>query len=66
MDRRGYAEESPVMGRKHAALLVAAGLTIFGASGAFADSSTIVKIQAALDAWLADRNSPEKVTGVAA
>jgi D-alanyl-D-alanine carboxypeptidase len=54
------------MGGKYAALMVAAGLTIFAASGAHADSSRIVKIQAALDAWLADRSSPEKVTGVTA
>ena len=51
------------MGGKYAALMVAAGLTIFAASGAHADSSRIVKIQAALDAWLADRSLPEKVTG---
>jgi D-alanyl-D-alanine carboxypeptidase len=54
------------MGGKYAALMVAAGLTIFAASGAHADSSRIVKIQAALDAWLADRSLPEKVTGVTA
>jgi D-alanyl-D-alanine carboxypeptidase len=54
------------MGRKYAALMVAAALTIFIASRAYADSSGIVKIQAALDAWLAARSSPEKVTGVAA
>ena len=51
---------------KCAALIVAAGLMILAASGAQADSSGIVKIQAALDAWLADRGSAEKVTGVAA
>ena len=54
------------MGGKYAALMVAAGLTIFAASGAHADSSRIVKIQAALDAWLAHRSLPEKVTGVTA
>jgi hypothetical protein len=45
---------------------VAAGLMILADSGAHADSSGIVKIQAALDAWLADGGSAEKVTGVAA
>ena len=49
-----------------AALIVAAVLTMLAASGADADSSGIVKIQAALDAWLADRGAAEKVTGVAA
>jgi hypothetical protein len=62
----GNTEGSPVMGGKYAALMVAAGLTIFAASGAHADSSRIVKIRAALDAWLADRSLPEKATGVAA
>jgi hypothetical protein len=51
---------------KCAALMVAAGLMILVASGAQADSPRIAKIQAALDAWLADRSSAEKVTGVAA
>jgi D-alanyl-D-alanine carboxypeptidase len=51
---------------KCAALMVAAGLMILAASSARADSSPIVKIQAALDGWLADRSSPEKVTAVAA
>jgi len=47
-------------------MIVVAGLMILPASGAHAGSSGIVKIQAALDAWLADRSLPEKVTGVAA
>jgi D-alanyl-D-alanine carboxypeptidase len=51
---------------KCAALIVVTGLMMFAASGAHADSSGIVKIQAALDAWLADRSAAEKVTGVAA
>jgi D-alanyl-D-alanine carboxypeptidase len=54
------------VGSKYAALIIAAGLIILVASGARADSSRVAKIQAALDAWLADRSLPEKVTGVAA
>jgi D-alanyl-D-alanine carboxypeptidase len=55
-----------MVGGKCAALMAAAGLAILAASSAQADSRGIVKIQAALDAWLADRSAPEKVTGVAA
>lgn len=55
-----------MLGGKWAAAMVAAGLMILAASGAQADSTHIAKIQAALDAWLADRSSAEKVTGVAA
>jgi D-alanyl-D-alanine carboxypeptidase len=55
-----------MVGSKCAALMVAAGLMILAASCARADSLGIAKIQAALDAWLADRSSAEKVTGVAA
>ena len=54
------------MGSKCAALIIAAGLIILVASGARADFSGIARIQAALDAWLADHSSAEKVTGVAA
>lgn len=59
------------MVRKLRTMIVVAGLLglpalVFPASRAHAGSSRIVKIQAALDAWLADRRSPEKVTGVAA
>jgi D-alanyl-D-alanine carboxypeptidase len=54
-----------MVGSKNVALTVAAGLMILAASSAQADSLRITKIQAALDAWLADRNSAEKVTGVA-
>lgn len=39
---------------------------LVAASAAQAESPHTAKIQAALDAWLADRASPEKVTGVAA
>jgi D-alanyl-D-alanine carboxypeptidase len=62
----GYAEGGTMLGGKWAAAMVAAGLMILAASGAQADSTHIAKIQAALDAWLADRSSAEKVTGVAA
>jgi D-alanyl-D-alanine carboxypeptidase len=55
-----------MLGKKCVALLVAAGLMILAASGAQADSPRIAKIQEALDAWLADRGSAERVTGVAA
>jgi D-alanyl-D-alanine carboxypeptidase len=55
-----------MMGSKYAALMLAAGLMFVTASCAQADSSLIATIQAALDKWLADRSSPEKVTGVAA
>jgi D-alanyl-D-alanine carboxypeptidase len=47
-----------------AALLVTAGL-ILASSSANADSPRTARIQAALDTWLADRSSAEKVTGVA-
>jgi hypothetical protein len=59
-------EGDAMTGSKSGALMVAAGLMILAASGAQADSLRITKIQAALDAWLADRNLAEKVTGVAA
>jgi D-alanyl-D-alanine carboxypeptidase len=55
-----------MLGNKRAALIVAAGLMIFAASGAQADPSRIAKVQAAMDAWLGDRGPAEKVTGVAA
>jgi len=51
---------------KCAALLVTAALMIPAMSGAQAYSPQTTRIQAALDAWLADRSSAEKVTGVAA
>lgn len=51
---------------KCSALVAAAGLTILAASGAGADSLGIAKIRAALNSWVTDRASPEKVTGVAA
>jgi D-alanyl-D-alanine carboxypeptidase len=51
---------------KCVALMVAAGLMILAVSGARADSPQIAKVQAAVDAYLADRSSAEKVTGVAA
>jgi CubicO group peptidase (beta-lactamase class C family) len=58
-------EGDAMTGSKSGALMVAAGLMILAASSAQADSLRITKIQAALDAWLADRNLAEKVTGVA-
>ncbi|KJC37119.1 hypothetical protein UP09_28110 [Bradyrhizobium sp. LTSP885] len=51
---------------KCAALMLTAGLMILAASGAQADSPRTARIQTALEAWLADRGSAEKVTGVAA
>jgi D-alanyl-D-alanine carboxypeptidase len=48
------------------ALIIAAGLMILAPSGAQADLPRVAKIQAALDGWLADRNSAEKATGIAA
>ena len=54
-----------MVGSKNVALMVAAGLMILAASSAQADSLRITRIQAALDAWLADRSAAEKVTGVA-
>ena len=51
---------------KCAALLVTVGLMIPAASGAQADPPPTARIQAALDAWLANRGPAEKVTGVAA
>jgi D-alanyl-D-alanine carboxypeptidase len=47
-------------------LMFAAGVMIFAASAAQADSAGIAEIQAALDSWLAARSSAEMVTGVAA
>src|ERR1700684_1948897 len=55
-----------MIGSKYAALMFAAGLMILAASSAQAEPSRIAKIQAALDAWLAERGPVEKVTGVAA
>jgi D-alanyl-D-alanine carboxypeptidase len=55
-----------MIGSKYAALMFAAGLMILAASSAQAEPSRIAKIQAALDAWLAERSPVEKVTGVAA
>ncbi|MGB7099166.1 MAG: serine hydrolase domain-containing protein [Xanthobacteraceae bacterium] len=55
-----------MLNTKCTALVAAAGLMIFAASGVKADPPAITKIQAALNTWLADRRSPEKVTGVAA
>ena len=52
-------------GSRCAALMVAASMMVLAASGAQADSSGISKIQAALQGWLAERNTAEKVTGVA-
>ncbi|MGA2998970.1 serine hydrolase domain-containing protein [Bradyrhizobium sp.] len=46
--------------------MFAAGVMIFAASAAQADSAGIAEIQAALDSWLAARSSAEMVTGVAA
>lgn len=48
------------------ASLFAAGLLVLAASGAQADPPRTTKIQSALQTWLADRASAEKVTGVAA
>jgi D-alanyl-D-alanine carboxypeptidase len=47
-------------------LMFAAGVMIFAASAAQADSAGIAEIQAALNSWLAARSSAEMVTGVAA
>jgi D-alanyl-D-alanine carboxypeptidase len=46
--------------------MFAAGVMIFAASVAQADSAGIAEIQVALDSWLAARSSAEMVTGVAA
>jgi D-alanyl-D-alanine carboxypeptidase len=51
---------------RYAALLFAAGLMLVAVPAAQADSSLTARIQAALETWLADRASAEKVTGVAA
>ncbi len=49
-----------------ASLLVVVGLTLVAASAAQADQPRTARIQAALEAWLADRAPAEKVTGIAA
>ncbi len=48
------------------AVLSAAGLMLVAASAAQADSPWTARIQAALETWLTERASAEKVTGVAA
>ena len=48
------------------ASLLAAGLAILLASSAEASSSRTARVQAALEAWVADRAPVEKVTGIAA
>jgi D-alanyl-D-alanine carboxypeptidase len=48
------------------ASLFVVGLMLVAASAAQADSPRTAKIQAALQAWLTDRASAEKVTGIAA
>ena len=48
------------------ASLFVVGLALVAASAAQADSSRTARIQAALEAWLANRASAEKVTGIAA
>jgi len=46
--------------------LFAVGLMLVAASAAQADAPPTARIQAALEAWLTDRASAEKVTGIAA
>jgi D-alanyl-D-alanine carboxypeptidase len=48
------------------ASLFVVGLMLVAASAAQADQPRTARIQAALEAWLADRASAEKVTGIAA
>lgn len=48
------------------ASLLAAGLAILSASSAEASSPRTARVQAALEAWVADRAPVEKVTGIAA
>ena len=55
-----------MMRSRYMASLLAAGLAILLPSSADASSTRTARVQAALEAWVADRAPVEKVTGIAA